>query len=77
MHQTKFILGILLASIFSGVFTLGGYLMLQEKEVEENISEKQKIVLSSYKKENTDFEYEKYVPQGLNFMLGKFYLALR
>lgn len=68
MHHYKFILGILLASIFSGVFTLGGYLMLQDKEVQENISEKQKIVLSSYNKENTDFEYERYVPQGLNFM---------
>ena len=70
MHQYKFILGILLASIFSGVFTLGGYFMLQEEEVKENISEKQHVVLSSYKNDNTsksEPSYDSYVPQGLNF----------
>ncbi len=69
MHQYKFILGILLASVFSGVFTLGGYLMLQEEEIKENISDKQHVVLSSYKdsEKETEPDYDSYVPQGLNF----------
>ncbi|UZR95541.1 S1C family serine protease [Chondrinema litorale] len=68
MQQYKFILGILLASLFSGVFTLGGYLMLQKDDEVQNISEKQEIVLSNYTEKKNEPDYDYKVPEGLNFI---------
>ena len=68
MQQYKFILGILLASLFSGIFTLGGYLMLQEENNTQSISEKQEIILSNFTDNENASDYEYKVPQGLNFV---------
>ncbi|MBX2843970.1 MAG: trypsin-like peptidase domain-containing protein [Flammeovirgaceae bacterium] len=69
MDQKKYLMTLVLASVFGGMIALAGFSFFKGEETPESISEKQSVVFSSFAKNEKNKESSSYVvPDGLNFM---------
>ncbi|WP_020527847.1 S1C family serine protease [Flexithrix dorotheae] len=69
MDQKKYLMTLVLASVFGGMIALAGFNFFKGEETPESISEKQSVVFSSFAKNGKNTESTSYaVPDGLNFM---------